>query len=201
MRFAIVALSLAAVACGQPAPAPTATGGAASEAHSPITEVTGRAPSGVLVTLEPPEPPPLPAGSVVMDQFAKAFVPETLFARVGQQVEFKNSDDQLHNVTVVRARTGAGVFNISQNQGDVHRHVFAESGEFEVTCDVHPGMRATIVATTTPHAAFADSSGAFTIRDVPPGPYTLRVWAEGRILQRRVEIKGARMDVGKTSLP
>ena len=135
-----------------------------------------------------------------MDQFSKAFVPDTLFVRVGQPVIFKNSDDQLHNVTVVRARTGVGVFNISQNQGDTHRHVFAESGEYEVTCDVHPGMRAVIVATTTPHAAFADNRGVFTMGNVTPGPYLLRVWAEGRILQRKLEVKGAKMDVGGTGV-
>jgi plastocyanin len=202
MRFAIVILALAAAACSQPSsPAPTATATPASDANSPITEVTGRAPAGVLVTLEPPEPLPIPQGEAVMDQFSKAFVPETLFVRVGQPVLFKNSEDQQHNVTVVRARTGVGVFAISQNQGDTHRHVFPEGGEYEVTCDVHPGMRATIVATTTPHAAFVDSSGAFTIRNVTPGSYTLRVWAEGRILQRRVEIKGAKMDIGKTAAP
>jgi hypothetical protein len=131
-----------------------------------------------------------------MDQFSKAFVPETLFVRVGQAVIFKNSEDQLHNVTVTRSRTGAGVFNISQNQGDVYTHTFTQAGEYDVWCDVHPGMRAVIVATTTPHAMYADGRGVFEFQNVPPGNYTAHVAAEGRTGARSVEIKGAHVDLG-----
>ena len=110
-----------------------------------------------------------------MDQFSKAFVPETLFVRVGQPVTFKNSEDQLHNVTVVRSRTGARVVNISQSQGDVYEHTFEQPGEYDVSCDVHPGMRATIVASRhalcrvcrRPVASVHLRSGAG--RAVPPG--------------------------------
>jgi hypothetical protein len=124
-----------------------------------------------------------------MDQFAKAFVPETLFVRVGQPVTFKNSDDQLHNITIVRSRTGTTVMNISQNEGDLHTYQFAQSGEYAVTCDVHPGMRATIVASTTPHAAYVDGSGRFAFQNVAPGRYSLRIAADGRDIERMVEVK------------
>ena len=139
----------------------------------------------------------MPEGGAVMDQFSKAFVPETLFVRTGQPVTFKNSEDQLHNVTVVRTRTGSGVFAISQNQGDVHTHTFEQAGEYDVTCDVHPGMRATIVATTTPYAMYADSRGAFAFPGIPPGRYTLRASARGQEFARAVEVAGARVDVGE----
>jgi plastocyanin len=158
--------------------------------------VEGRALPGALVSLEPVAGAPMPEGSAVLDQFSKAFVPETLFVRVGQPVIFKNSEDQLHNVTVVRTRTGAGVFNISQNQGDVHTHTFEEAGEYDVTCDVHPGMRAIVVATTTPHTVYADGSGAFALPNIEPGQYKLRVAAEGRVTERLVEIAAGRVDLG-----
>ena len=138
----------------------------------------------------------MPEGNAVLDQFSKAFVPETLFVRVGQPVVFKNSEDQLHNVTVVRSRTGTGVFNISQNQGDVHTHTFEQAGEYEVTCDVHPGMRATIVASTTPFAVYADARGAFSFPNITPGSYRLKVSAGGRETERAVEVTGAQMDLG-----
>jgi heme/copper-type cytochrome/quinol oxidase subunit 2 len=139
----------------------------------------------------------MPPGGAVMDQFSKAFVPETLFVRAGQPVTFKNSEDQLHNVTVVRTRTGSSVFVISQNQGDVHTHTFEQAGEYDVTCDVHPGMRATIVATTTPYAMYADARGAFAFRGIPPGRYTLRAAAHGQEFARAIDVAGARMDVGE----
>jgi plastocyanin len=190
----VVLVVLAAGCSGAPAskpPAATEAKGAAA-----ASQVTGRAPTGALVTLEPVGGAPLPDGSAVMDQFSKAFVPETLFVRVGQPVIFKNSEDQLHNVTVVRSRTGTGVFNVSQNQGDVHTHTFDQPGEYDVTCDVHPGMRGIVVATTTPHAVYADNRGAFTFQNVPPGQYRLRVSAAGRDVERTVDVGGGPLDVG-----
>lgn len=170
---------------------------AASPAEAPSTaHVQGRARPGALVMLEPAGGAPLPEGSAVLDQFSKAFVPETLFVRVGQPVIFKNSEDQLHNVTVVRTRTGTSVFNISQNQGDVYTHTFEQAGEYDVTCDVHPGMRGIVVATATPYAVYADSRGAFTLPTIPPGPYTLRVATQGRDNERQVEIAPGHVDLG-----
>jgi plastocyanin len=194
-RVLLFMAAVAAAACarsGEPTPAsaPQASTQAAS-AH-----VEGRTTTGALVVLEPSGGAPLPDGNAVLDQFSKAFVPETLFVRVGQRVIFKNSEDQLHNVTVVRSRTGAAVFNISQNQGDTYTHTFEQAGEYDVTCDVHPGMRGVIVATSSPYAAFADARGTFAFSNVPPGAYTLRVSAAGRQFERAVQVSGAHVDVG-----
>jgi len=184
-------------ACSRAADSPApAAGSSEATAAATVTQVSGRAPAGALVTLEPTAGLPMPEGNALLDQFSKAFVPETLFVRVGQPVTFKNSEDQLHNVTVVRTRTGAGVFNTSQNQGDVYSHTFEQGGEYDVTCDVHPGMRATIVASNSPYAVYADARGAFTFQNVIPGPYRLKVSAGGRDAERTVDVAGAQLDVG-----
>lgn len=192
--FVWLLMGLFAFGCSAPQPETPPPTPAASSAASALVE--GRTVPGSLVSLEPVGGVPMPEGHAVLDQFSKAFVPETLFVRVGQPVIFKNSEDQLHNVTVVRTRTGTGVFNISQNQGDVHTHTFDQAGEYDVTCDVHPGMRATLVATTTPHTAYADSRGAFSFAGIEPGQYTLRVSAQGRVAERLVEIAAGRVDLG-----
>ena len=131
-----------------------------------------------------------------MDQFSKAFVPETLFVRVGQPVIFKNSEDQLHNVNVTRSRTGSQVFDISQNQGDTYTHTFDQPAEYNVSCDVHPGMVATIVASTTPYAIYSTPSGAFELANVLPGEYSLRVSTGGTVTERSVKVGGRVLDVG-----
>jgi plastocyanin len=197
MRFVVLLALVVGPACSRPAdaPAPAATSPPAAAAAT-VSQLSGRAPAGALVTLEPSAGVPMPEGNAVLDQFSKAFVPETLFVRVGQPVVFKNSEDQLHNVTVVRSRTGTGVFNISQNQGDMHTHTFEQAGEYDVTCDVHPGMRATIVASNTPYAVYADAQGAFSFSNITPGRYRLKVSAGGRETERAVEVAGAQMDLG-----
>jgi plastocyanin len=194
--FVLLALVVGS-ACSGPADAPTPAGTSPpAAAATTVTQLSGRAPAGALVTLEPIAGVPMPEGNALLDQFSKAFVPETLFVRVGQPVVFKNSEDQLHNVTVVRSRTGTGVFNISQNQGDVHTHTFEQAGEYDVTCDVHPGMRATIVASNTPFAVYADARGAFSFANITPGSYRLKVSAGGRETERAVEVAGAQMELG-----
>jgi plastocyanin len=195
-RVCVLIMLLVACGCrGADTPAPAASSSDAADAT--VTQVSGRAPAGALVTLEASDGVPMPEGHALLDQFSKAFVPETLFVRVGQPVVFKNSEDQLHNVTVVRTRTGTGVFNISQNQGDVHTHTFEQAGEYDVTCDVHPGMRATIVASHSPYAVYADARGAFAFPNVPPGQYRLKVFAGGREAERTVDVAGAQLDLGE----
>jgi plastocyanin len=192
----LVAALLLHVACTRASEPPTP---AVTSDDAPVTVsiVSGRAPAGTVVSLEPAAgPPPLPEGPAVMDQFSKLFVPETLFARVGQPVIFKNSEDQLHNVTVTRSRTGAGIFNISQNQGDVHTQVFEQPGEYTVNCDVHPGMVATLIVTTTPYAMMTGARGTFELANIPHGTYTLRVQAGGRVIARTIEVTGREVDLG-----
>lgn len=196
VQVLILLTMVLAAACSNPAPAETSTPAPPADTPATSSHVQGRAVAGALVMLEPAAGAPLPEGSAVLDQFSKAFVPETLFVRVGQPVIFKNSEDQLHNVTVVRTRTGTSVFNISQNQGDMYTHTFEQAGEYDVTCDVHPGMRGIVVATATPYAVYADGRGAFTFPTIPPGPYTLRVATQGRESDRHVEITGAHVDLG-----
>jgi hypothetical protein len=140
--------------------------------------------------------PPLPEGPAVLDQYGKAFVPDVLFVRVGQQVEFRNSEDVDHNVRVVRNPTGTMVMDESGSKNQVFMHTFEEPGTFEVTCDVHPGMRATIVAARTPFAVESDARGAFVVERVPAGAFTLKVLAAGRETSQPVTVVAPKTDVG-----
>jgi plastocyanin len=190
---------LLAACGGSPQPQPAAVTPAAAPARAAgLTQVTGRAPAGALVALEPASGAlPLPDGGALMDQYSKQFVPTTLFVRVGQVVTFRNSEDQLHDVTIVRSRTGTTVFSVSQDPFNENRFTFDRPGEYEVNCDVHPGMRATIVASTTPYAAYAGADGRFALADVAPGAYKLQITSSGQTRERPVEIAGASVDVGE----
>lgn len=184
--------------CSTPDPPPAAPPQQAVATGTPgRTSVVGQAPVGAVVTLEPAvaRAYALPAGPAILDQYAKNFVPDLLIVRVGQRVEFRNSEDVDHNVAVIRSPTGTRVFDTSTPSFQKYDHTFDRAGRYEVTCDVHPGMRATILATTTPYATVIDGTGRFSFVDLEPGHYTLSI-SGTRSLERKLEVAGAQVDLG-----
>ena len=149
------------------------------------------------MVLEPREPRELPAQTAapVMDQISQTFTPAVLFVRTGQPAEFHNSDDVLHNIRVRNEETKEGTFNVALPTGGAYIHTFSTAGFYDVGCDIHPGMSAVVVASRTPYAGLADPDGAFSIADVPPGSYTLTVYADVRTIQRTVTVVPGRTDV------
>ena len=104
-----------------------------------------------------------------MDQVALTFMPGVLIVRTGHPVEFRNSDDVLHNVRVNEDATKAGTFNVAIPMGEDYRFTFEREGFYDVGCDIHPAMSATIYASPSPYVTLSDQSGQFEIRDVPRG--------------------------------
>jgi plastocyanin len=197
MRHAIILMAVLTAACGssEDAPAPVAPAAPAAPASS---TVTGVVPRNAIVMLVAAEPVPMPDGPAVMDQYAKQFVPNVLTVRVGQPVEFRNSEDMPHNVTVTRRPTGAEVFNVSTEPQQKHVHTFDRVAQYDVACDIHPGMQATILATETPLATVADDGGRFSVANVKPGTYRLVVTFEGRSVEQPLEVRGAKTEVRLT---
>ena len=190
-------LAIAAIttmACGSNESAPAAAPLAAAAAPA-TSEVTGVVPRNALVALVPVPEPPLPQQPALMDQYAKQFVPSTLYVRVGQPVEFKNSEDMPHNVTVLRRGSGAEVFNVSTEPQQKYVHTFDRSGQFDVTCDIHPGMQATLIAAPADLATIADDAGRFSFPNVKPGSYKLSLNFEGRTVEQPLEVKDVRTEV------
>jgi plastocyanin len=193
----VLVLILAACSSNEPtAPAqPTASSPPSATASTTAT-VTGKVPRGAIVSLiaNTGAAPP-PTAPAVMDQVSRMFVPELLVARVGQPVEFRNSEDMEHNVIVANSRTGRNVFNEAPAPFQKYVHTFETTGIFAVSCDIHPTMKATVVVTPSPHTAVADASGAFTLTEVPPGTYRMMVMSDAGDQEKTVEVKVPRTDI------
>jgi plastocyanin len=199
--WATLCLALAvASGCGGGEGTPDAESGSQNGATAaPPPGVHGNAPSATggtpsIVTLRPVGPAPaLPAReSPRMDQLGLAFTPMFLLARPGENVRFTNSETIAHNVTVAYSDNDSTVLDAETDPAAAIDLLMEREGGYEVSCDLHPGMRAFIFVTSAPYAAYADNSGAFSIADVPPGSYTLSVWNvdPARRSERTLEVTG-----------
>jgi len=125
-----------------------------------------------------------------MDQAGLMFGPELLLVRTGYPVEFRNSDDTLHNVRVSHEETRTSAFNVAIPTGESYTYTFERDGFYRVGCDIHPAMAASVFAASSPFTAVADADGRFTFADVPSGAWTVTVYTDGKQLHKDVEIGG-----------
>jgi len=114
-----------------------------------------------------------------MDQINMEFTPHVVPILAGTTVDFMNSDDVLHNV--FSPDYPGGKFNLGTwAKGGIKSYTFSAPGVATILCNVHPEMEAYVVAVQTPYFAVTDKKGNFTIKNVPAGEYTLKVWHEKR---------------------
>jgi plastocyanin len=197
-RLALLATLALAVGCSKPvapppvqeaapaAPPAASTGNATVVGHGPRPNPGAQ----IVVVLEPTTSRSFPPQTdvPVMDQVSLTFGPELLLVRTGQPVEFRNSDDTLHNVHVTHEETREPAFNVAIPTGNAYRYTFGKDGFYRVGCDIHPAMAASVFAVATPYTTLAEPDGRFTIADVAPGAYTATLYAAGKKLQRAVEV-------------
>ena len=190
---------LGIVGCGSradeptnPAPPPNVT----NATNPGGTRVFVKTTPGTFVWLEPAFDHDFPPAEfpAYMDQQGQMFMPETVLARTGQPVHFRSSEDVLHNVRVIRSDK-TPIFNVATPPFGSYTHVFDEPGFYNVTCDIHTTMRATVHVAATPYVGTSDERGHFTFDNVVPGPYTVESFADGKPIEKTVEVAGARIDV------
>ena len=203
-------LILITAACAQPQTPPPPTSSAdtsPSAASVPAPgSVIGKVPgftvgSLAIVLLEPKTPRefPPPEETPVMDQAGQTFGPPVLFVRTGRPVEFRNSDDTLHNVHVTNEDTREGAFNVAIPTGNSYTFTFKTDGLYHVGCDIHPAMAAEIVSTTTPFATTATDDGSYEFVDVPAGAYRLTIYSGGKKTESDVDVRAPQLSRGTPS--
>ncbi len=119
---------------------------------------------------DPPEEKP------IVDQKNLIFIPHILPVLKGTTVQFSNSDSVQHNVF---SPSKCCKFNLgTYGSGIVREVTFDKTDAVALLCNVHAEMSAYVVVLQNPYFALTGPDGVFTIKDVPPGSYTIKTWHE-----------------------
>lgn len=121
---------------------------------------------------------PAPQTPVVLDQKNCMYAPHVLAVMVGQPFSVANSDPTMHNVHVMARHNRQ--WSSSQPVSSAPLKSTFERPEFAipVLCNIHPWMRAYVFAFDQPYFAVTSTNGTFTIKNLPPGTYTIEAWHE-----------------------
>jgi plastocyanin len=116
-----------------------------------------------------------PATTILLDQKGCLYEPEIVALMVGQRLEIRNSDPTVHNIHSLARRNPP--WNQSQPQGTTLFETFARSERaIPLVCNVHPWMRGFAFVFDNPYFAVTNSSGKFSLQNLPPGTYTIEAW-------------------------
>jgi len=151
--------------------------------------------SGVVLWLEPVDraAPATGAGRhAEMLQKDKHFNPHVLAIPVGATVDFPNADPIFHNAF---SNFSGQPFDVGLYPPGTSRNVtFKHPGIVRVFCNIHSTMSAIIAVLPTPWYAVTPATGKFSIPNVPPGDYQLRMFHERalpdnlKFLERRITV-------------
>ena len=116
----------------------------------------------------------------VLGQKGRQFTQDIVPVIVGGKVEITNQDTVFHHI---RSSTKPWAFNLSKKGPGESVSVGFEpknkekTGVVPIYCDIHSSMRAHVLVLDNPYyAVLPEAGGKFTIKNVPPGTYTLNAF-------------------------
>ena len=137
------------------------------QAGQPLADaVVFAVPSGVRPTFA--------AGTAIIDQVDKQFVPRVSAIAAGTTVTFPNKDDIKHQVY---SFSPAKVFQLKLYHGVAAAPVvFDKAGLVVMGCNIHDGMVGYVYVVEAPYFALADANGHVNLAELPRGTYRVEAW-------------------------
>src|SRR5688500_10574289 len=120
-----------------------------------------------------------PTTAVQLDQKGCHYSPHVLGVQTNQKISITNSDQTQHNIHPSPKNNPE--WNQTQANGapPIEKSFARAETLIPVKCNQHPWMKAYIGVLKTPFFDLSETNGAYEIKGVPPGKYTVIAWREG----------------------
>lgn len=140
---------------------------------------------------------PTPTTAATLDQNGCHYRPHVMGLQTNQKLTITNSDPTQHNIHPTPKNNPE--WNQTQPNGAAPiEKTFARAEVLiPVKCNQHPWMKAYVGVLKHPFFAVSGEDGTFTLKNVPPGTYTVVAWKEGgangteKTMQVTVPAKGS----------
>jgi hypothetical protein len=120
-----------------------------------------------------------PNTAVQLDQNGCHYAPHVLGIQVNQKLSITNSDATQHNIHPTPKNNPEWNQTQANGAAPIEKSFARPETLIPVKCNQHPWMKAYIGVMKTPFFAVSAKDGAFEIKGVPPGKYTVVAWREG----------------------
>jgi hypothetical protein len=116
--------------------------------------------------------------SAKIDQVGCIYTPHVLAVTTHTPVQVHNSDSATHNSLAITKANSP--WNETQAVGGtpVQRVFSAPEVALALKCNIHPWMKVYVAVFNHPYFQVTGKDGSFTLKNVPPGNYTLMAWQE-----------------------
>lgn len=134
----------------------------------------------------------LKAEPVVIDNKNCRFQPHAIFARTGQTIRLKNSDNVGHNVHVVTFANESNDNVPANDQLDI-KFNDVDKSPGTVVCDVHKWMDGVIMIRDEPYVAITKADGSFEMKNVPAGKWKFQFWHKKCGYMKKLDVPGQKV--------
>ncbi len=107
------------------------------------------------------------------------FEPHVSVGVAGQKLGIVSRDPILHNTHLYHGPKQRTMYNVAiPIQDKVIKKPLRKPGEVVVKCDAHEWMLGYVYVAKSPYITLTAADGSYSLSDVPPGNYKVKIWHE-----------------------